>query len=79
MGLESGNNVGRGHLLDYISKYKKKRENTNLFFVGGVGVGGFCGGAWGMVWVESVVVCQVSVDLSKYESNVILNKEVMAI
>ena len=32
-----------------------------------------------MVWVESIVVCQESVVLSKYESNLILNKEVMAI
>jgi len=33
----------------------------------------------GVVWVESIVVCQVSVVLSKYESNLIINKEVMAI
>ena len=39
----------------------------------------FWGGACGMVWVKSIVVCQVSVVWSKYESNLILNKEVMAI
>ena len=37
------------------------------------------GGACGMVWVESIVVCQVRVVLSKYQSNLIINKEVMAI
>ena len=31
-----------------------------------------------MVWVESIVVCQVRVVLSKYQSNLIINKEVMA-
>ena len=32
-----------------------------------------------MVWVESIVECQVRVVLSKYQSNLIINKEVMAI
>ena len=36
-------------------------------------------GAWGIVWVKSIVVCLVSVVLSKYESNLIINKEVMEI
>ena len=40
---------------------------------------GFWGGAWEMVWVESIVVCQVRVVSSKYQSNLIINKEVMAI
>ena len=37
------------------------------------------GRARGMVWVESIVVCQVRVVSSKYQSNLIINKEVMAI
>ena len=41
--------------------------------------GGGGGRARGMVWVESIVVCQVRVVLSKYQSNLIINKEVMAI
>ena len=32
-----------------------------------------------MVWVKSIVVCHVSVVFSKYESNLIINKEVVAI
>ncbi len=59
--------MGYGHLLDDLSK--------------NFGEGVFWGGALGMVWVESIVVhvCQVSVVLSKYELNLIINKEIMAI
>ena len=46
---------------------KKKKKNRGR------------GGARSMVWVESIVVCQVRVVLSKYQSNLIINKEVMAI
>ena len=41
--------------------------------------GRFWGGVWGLVWVESIVACQVSIVLSMFESNLILSKEVMAI
>ena len=65
-GVEMGGySVGCGHLLDDLSKNS--------------GEGVFWGGALGMVWVESIVVCQVSVVLSKYELNLIINKEIMAI
>ena len=47
--------------------------------IGGGFGGGGRGRARGMVWVESIVVCQVRVVLSKYQSNLIINKEVMAI
>ena len=59
-----------GNLKDEVSKIIIKIK---------LGGGGFWGGAWGIVWVQCIVVCQVSVVLSKYESNVIINKEVMAI
>ena len=59
-------------IYEMILKKKKKVKG---------GIGGR-GGGWrarGMVWVESIVVCQVRVVLSKYQSNLIINKEVMAI
>ena len=59
-----------GHLIDDLSKKEKKRKIFSYYFFR---VGGVWGGAWGIVWVESIVVCQVSVVLSKYESNVIIN------
>ena len=59
-----------GNLKDELSKIIIKKN---------CGGGGFWIAAWGIVWVQCIVVCQVSVVLSKYESNVIINKEVMAI
>ena len=59
-----------GHLIDDIFKV------MDFFFRGG---GRFWGLAWGTVLVACIVVCQVSVVLSKYESNVIINKDGMAI
>ena len=59
-------------ICEMIFKKKKKKKIRE-------GGGGFGGRARGMVWVESIVVCQVRVVLSKYQSNLIINKEVMAI
>ena len=59
---------GCGHLLHYLPKKRKKNKK--------IGEGGR---ARGMVWVKSIVVCQVRVVSSKYQSNLIINKEVMAI
>ena len=66
-GLRGGYSVGCGHWSFIRWSFKK------------IGEGVFWGGALGMVWVESIVVCQVSVVLSKYELNLIINKEIMAI
>jgi len=62
------------NLLDDLSKITTQKKKKIWVGGGDSGVG-----RGGVVWVESIVVCQVSVVLSKYESNLMLNKEVMAI